>query len=381
MKKNKLLLTTLMTMMVMANDVGARDDSFDFTPVVVRDPESTTCSNSSEICVYDAHNRLVHYLRDQYDNKFEYRYTYDDTTGRLINFDMIDNYLGEDAYLEIVESVKFDPVTGNKIEEYRYNIGTNAYAKYDPITGNKIEAYRFSETTYAEYGAENGNVIQPFSGTGKYEKYDATSGMVLEEGEAELNFGSTSTSTFSITSATPETLYTYETNDQNEIIQIKYPAEYTNYLDAAVSGDCSLDVTIYNSDGSEKESFSVYKDDDGNISYSGGSFLKWSEDAQAYIEYTIEVDDDGEYIAQTGKSYSTLMNALNGITVEDEQENPEPSLPSTPTTTSVQNADGSYTIYDENGKIIGFKGKKIYTIEEATLLSKPTGNQLKIRYK
>lgn len=46
-----------------------------------------------------------------------------------------------------------------------------------------------------------------------------------------------------------------------------------------------------------------------------------------------------------------------------------------------KNADGSYTLYDENGNIIGFQGKRIYTINEATLLTKPQGNTFKIRYR
>lgn len=49
--------------------------------------------------------------------------------------------------------------------------------------------------------------------------------------------------------------------------------------------------------------------------------------------------------------------------------------------TIVKNADGSYTLYNEDGTIKGFKNKRIYTIEEATLLSKETGNIIKLRYK
>ncbi len=45
----------------------------------------------------------------------------------------------------------------------------------------------------------------------------------------------------------------------------------------------------------------------------------------------------------------------------------------------VQNDDGSTTIY-KNNKIIGFKGKRIYTVEEAALVSKDK-NTFKIRYK
>ena len=45
------------------------------------------------------------------------------------------------------------------------------------------------------------------------------------------------------------------------------------------------------------------------------------------------------------------------------------------------NSDGSYTIYDKDGNIIGFKGKRIYTVDEATLLAKPQGNTFTLRYR
>ncbi len=43
-------------------------------------------------------------------------------------------------------------------------------------------------------------------------------------------------------------------------------------------------------------------------------------------------------------------------------------------------ADGSYTIKDENGNIIGFEGKRIYTIDEANAVAGKT-NHVKIRYR
>ncbi len=45
------------------------------------------------------------------------------------------------------------------------------------------------------------------------------------------------------------------------------------------------------------------------------------------------------------------------------------------------NNDGSISIYDKNGNLIGLKGKRIYTVDEAEKISKPTGNILKLRYK
>ncbi|MBR2299313.1 MAG: hypothetical protein IJ870_01905 [Alphaproteobacteria bacterium] len=47
----------------------------------------------------------------------------------------------------------------------------------------------------------------------------------------------------------------------------------------------------------------------------------------------------------------------------------------------ISHADGSIYIYDENRNVIGIKGKRIFTIEEAETLSKKTGNTFKLRYR
>ncbi len=48
--------------------------------------------------------------------------------------------------------------------------------------------------------------------------------------------------------------------------------------------------------------------------------------------------------------------------------------------TTEKNNDGSYTIRDANGKIIGYKGKRIYTIEEANQVAGEV-NTIRIRYR
>ena len=47
----------------------------------------------------------------------------------------------------------------------------------------------------------------------------------------------------------------------------------------------------------------------------------------------------------------------------------------------IQNTDGSYTIFDKNGKIIGFKGKRIYTVEEASMIASKKGNTFTLKYR
>lgn len=52
-----------------------------------------------------------------------------------------------------------------------------------------------------------------------------------------------------------------------------------------------------------------------------------------------------------------------------------------PDSYGIKNDDGSYTIYDTNGTIKGFEGKRVYTPAEASLLVKPTGNKITLWFK
>ena len=72
---------------------------------------------------------------------------------------------------------------------------------------------------------------------------------------------------------------------------------------------------------------------------------------------------------ETFTSYNDMVAAL-GFPVPPPKENK-----------LVKNADGSYSVFDPDGNFIGFRGKRIYTVEEATKLSKETGNTFKLRYK
>ncbi len=68
---------------------------------------------------------------------------------------------------------------------------------------------------------------------------------------------------------------------------------------------------------------------------------------------------------------SSWENIYNGITIISASS--EANL-------MQQNADGSYTIKDAEGNIIGYKGKRIYTIEEANAVAGPV-NRVSIRYR
>ena len=67
-----------------------------------------------------------------------------------------------------------------------------------------------------------------------------------------------------------------------------------------------------------------------------------------------------------GKRYGSLEDLYNG--------NALPSI------TRQEQGDGSFAVY-KDGVFAGYKGKRIYTMEEANRVTKPTGNVFKIKYR
>ena len=67
-----------------------------------------------------------------------------------------------------------------------------------------------------------------------------------------------------------------------------------------------------------------------------------------------------------GKRYGSLEDLYNG--------NALPSI------TRQEQGDGSFAVY-KDGVFVGYKGKRIYTMEEANRVTKPTGNTFKIKYR
>ena len=54
--------------------------------------------------------------------------------------------------------------------------------------------------------------------------------------------------------------------------------------------------------------------------------------------------------------------------------------PETPTVFREEQPDGSVKVTDVEGNV-HFEGKRIYTVEEANLVAKPTGNTIRIKYR
>ena len=82
-----------------------------------------------------------------------------------------------------------------------------------------------------------------------------------------------------------------------------------------------------------------------------------------------------EYVSKLSYTPSWYSRIILNVAQKNEQGN------SAGGQSNALNPDGSYNIYDADGNIIGYRGKRIYTVEEATKLSKPTGNTFRLRYK
>ena len=107
------------------------------------------------------------------------------------------------------------------------------------------------------------------------------------------------------------------------------------------------------------------KDADGNMvnSCDGSGCVKYIYDDSGNLLRQNKYDTQGLFVKSFGQ------NADGSYFYYDEDGQ------------MIYNTDGSYNLYDKDGNIIGYKGKRIYTVQEANKVSKPTGNRVSIRYK
>ena len=93
-----------------------------------------------------------------------------------------------------------------------------------------------------------------------------------------------------------------------------------------------------------------------------GTYCSTTDECSALLE----ADQNGDVLISGGKRYASLADLYAGNALPSIEEIKQP--------------DGSSKVY-KDGQFIGFKNKKIYTVDEAEFLSKPTGNKFKVRYK
>ena len=151
---------------------------------------------------------------------------------------------------------------------------------------------------------------------------------------------------------------------------------------------------MYNYDSMQVEymmtSSKAYKyiyDDNGNLTQlmmvgtqSPGDYWEFTDDPEReqldpYGMGPIRTyeNQDGKIIAYAGNvkigEYASVTDMLQGV-----------ALPETPPEIRETLPDGSIKVTDAEGNV-HFEGKRIYTIDEANLVAKPTGNTVRIKYR
>ena len=358
-------------------------------------PQIPTCKDGYR-CLYDNNGRLSRQFPEEsvqgvsnddlwsvYDEYPYYSYVYD-TQGRLKStFEMeadynyiTENYSYNDAgymasyvynsgngdisysygdngrLLEINNddagtAYKFDPTTGNLTE---YDDGYGGAYKFDPTTGNVIEYVDDINENKYKFDPITGKIVEyiPRWEFPAYYSYDDAGNLIKIESE-----GSEATAT-----------YEYDENGRrlSETLVIS-PLLHDG-------GQPFMFYTTYDENGTETTTYLQNYDcrlSDGSFEYCSvfeDKALIWSEDEQAYLAYEYdgngyEREYDGNvytydvYLNKPLESYRSLENILKHKTIADEESEAENSKPK----------------------------YRIYTIDEATKASKPTGNTFKLRYR
>ncbi|MBR2300118.1 MAG: leucine-rich repeat domain-containing protein [Alphaproteobacteria bacterium] len=153
--------------------------------------------------------------------------------------------------------------------------------------------------------------------------------------------------------------------DASNLKSVMLPDSITSVGWAAFSGVPST-ATVYCQEGGNKHGGKSCSElFTANSSFTGTIQL-YAKDTNGNMILYDKDETTGE-ITSNGKKYASIDHLIAGRAMHEIQQ--------------IENSDGSVYLYDENGNLIGIKGKRIYTVEEAARLSKPTGNTFKLRYK
>ena len=297
---------------------------------------------------YD-YDHCYYIFTDDNGNTHKAHFGYDVGSGDEGDLEHYDTFQGETVYNSDGKVVKeYKPKDGYEYESYSpENMYQTAAYEY---TGDKLT----QKTTYYS----NGN-------TSTQENYNTNGDLTQKTAYTQSGQASTITNIYD-GDILRESIYT------------------TNGLDAQFNVDSSTgngllgnggittffkNIDAFNADGIAFGH--VWYDNDGNIiKEQATSRTDFDMDNDAWPEISDEDREAGVTLESMGifsevyvDDFNAYLENLNKKTIE------------------VKNADGSTTIYDKAGNVLGFKNKRIYTVEEATKLSKPRGNTFKIRYK
>ena len=245
----------------------------------------------------------------------EYRYIYNEN-GKVVE------YQGSYDSGDYSESIKWDPTGTNKVEEWDTEYDElSSYTKYDAVTGNKIQQCYCGSCT----------------------KYNET-GLPIENNYVDISFDNTGS--ISITETGQKYVYTYETNEDGELVGIMIPGK--DYQPTGEFYETYGARTVYNSDGSVKSEDLFERDE--------AFYLNCDERFEFFEETGLyhQCNPNGDSCADNPIAvYSSITNIFKGKTTADEE--------------AAKNKT-THTI------------KRIYTIDEANAVAGKT-NTFSIRYR
>ena len=334
--KKALLITVCVSAMMVVNGALARDSDCNKTG------DDYHSSNGWD-CKYNTSGNLIEeYYQDPDWSAEQYRKQYDDNGRPVLEMHFTDN---ADEEMEVIK--------------YNYD-GAQLISK-ETITKYYLEAPRYTDLSYEDF--EN----EPKTET-KYKYNDA--GKLIEEtidgyATAVYNYdenGNLKTKAEKSNIYSDTFILTNYDSQGNIISRNSYYALFEWIEEEQGPCPCPTGACgrLYNGNNGQWETY--HRQSIGNGQYAicvGEEVCK-----SYYLE-----DEDGNY-----SECSSFTKLLLGITIEDEQK-------ALKKTKEIYNEkDGSYTIYDKDGNFLGFKGKRIYTIDEANAVAGKT-NTFSIRYR
>ena len=137
----------------------------------------------------------------------------------------------------------------------------------------------------------------------------------------------------------------YYSKDENGVYQVG--DSYFSSPESMLSN-----TTCNNTDGTCAAEAAAYKAQKAQ-SMAGGTLCATQQDCLKLMD-----------MASAGTNCTTIASCSQWLKLNRQETNP----------------DGSLSIY-RNGEFVGYKNKRIYTVEEANLVAKPTGNTVRIKYR
>ena len=356
-------------------------------------------------------------------NTFTYSYTengvetsttqeFKDSYGKTTGFNSQNyNAQGNTTHYESVEYEDGKPSYTSHVWDYTYAADGKTLTGQSKINTSTNGTVTSRIETYTEDGKNKtgytyGVTYEDDSGYTQTTEYEADGSTIKKYAYESLDVGGIFKESYLAN-------YSYDEYDQRIYDETYYDedghiianAEYRNTYDAEgnLIGDSYIKTDLngtelyrngyYEDDSIENGAYYLYEEyENGMLSYRESYINENGEstyDTYEYFENGMITERDFNYWDENDRHdvYQYYTYDENGNLIEESEEvwgndeNGDWVMRSSKGKMYEHHDDGSVTVYDQDGKFIGFKNKRIYTIEEATKLSKPTGNKFTLRYK